>query len=74
MIVLATHDVLSLSEHIPAWIPSLFPSSFSFKVKEDLQSCKAVISEPTNTLQEMFVVSQGNDMRSLSQTLAIDIQ
>lgn len=45
------------------WIWSLFPSFFS-KVKEDLQCTKAVISEPTNTWQEMIVVSLGNDKHS----------
>lgn len=43
---------------------TFFSSSPSFKEKEVLLSYKAVISEPTNTLQEMIVVSQGNDIHS----------
>lgn len=35
-----------------------------FRAKEALLSYEAVISEPANTLQEMIVVSQGNDIDS----------
>lgn len=35
-----------------------------FWAKEALLSCEAVISESANTLQEMIVVSQGNDIGS----------